>query len=378
LKRYPRSEDYRNSWSLAKDGLSGIKVRKITSDYLDTFFYTYADSKSFPKFNQSTFCQSYSRLEDYIYGELQYHSYAPLYSFEMDASRIKIDDDFIIRKINPQEFIAISRNTKDEAPFLKYAVEFHCTIFEYNKKSDEIDRVITSLRLFKQGAVSYSEMYTTSALTVALGESVKSSSRSMQHVPKYNLKQEEGRQFMRFYTDFTSILSKIHDGSLFDIAIDRFNSDLQKRELADKIIDLSIALEALFSTSSEDLTYKLRIRVSVLLGADYDPDHLFDFMNEAYKIRSKLIYGKIDEKAKKVFKIRSNEYRLYDVANELERVTRLSTLRMLSLFKHYHYRKQEVLINVIDKVAIGHPKRILRPKSIHKWKALNCKSEKSI
>lgn len=149
-----------------------------------------------------------------------------------------------------------------------------------------------------------------------------------------------------------------------DIAIDRFNSSLQEKEHADKIIDLSIALEALFSSTSEDLAYKLRIRISILLGVYYDANYLFNFMNESYKIRSKLVHGKVDKNAIKVFEIQGKKFGLYDVANELEGVTRLSILEMLSLLKHYNYRKQEDLINAINKVATGISKK-LRPRQIH-------------
>ncbi|HET7285403.1 MAG TPA: hypothetical protein VFI70_12025 [Nitrososphaeraceae archaeon] len=112
------------------------------------------------------------------------------------------------------------------------------------------------------------------------------------------------------------------------------------------------------------MAYKLRIRISILLGVYYDANYLFNFMNESYKIRSKLVHGKVDKNAIKVFEIQGKKFGLYDVANELEGVTRLSILEMLSLLKHYNYRKQEDLINAIDKVATGISKK-LRPSQIH-------------
>lgn len=49
-----------------------------------------------------------------------------------------------------------------------------------------------------------------------------------------------------------------------------------------------------------------------------------------------------------------------DIANELEQITRLSILRMLSPFKHYDNKQENTsLINIIDKVAIGHRRGIL-------------------
>jgi hypothetical protein len=362
LPQVKKLSEFLNSMNNNKKG--GIKIRKIVSDYLSTLFYSYADLKAFPTFDQKEFDQSYKLLEDYMYGTLMYQSFAPLYDFQMFDSRITLDDDFVIRKIKPNEYRVVALKTYYEAPFLKYAIGFRCTIFEYNQKSGPgIDRVITSIRLYKRGAISYCEVYSTPAVDIALGESVKSGPRSLQHIPKYQLKRGEGKKFRRFYTEFNKIIDKIREGSFFNIAIDRFNSALEEKEFADKIIDLSIALEALFSTTSEDLTYKLRIRVSVLLGIDYSPEFLFDFMGKAYGIRSRLVHGKVNKKAKNaVIKMDSKEYSLYDVANELEQITRLSILRMLSLFKHHNYEQENTyLINVIDKVAIGHPRGILGP-----------------
>ena len=91
-------------------------------------------------------------------------------------------------------------------------------------------------------------------------------------------------------------------------------------------------------------------------GEDYKPEYLFDFLNEAYRFRSKLVHGKIGKKVSRLSKYR--KFRLNEVAIELEQITRLSILRVLSIFKHYNY-KQEFLINVIDKVAIGYPRGTL-------------------
>ena len=102
------------------------------------------------------------------------------------------------------------------------------------------------------------------------------------------------------------------------IAIDRFNLALEERDEKDRIIDLSIALEALFSTGSEDLTHKLRLRISVLVGQDdNESNFLFDFINKAYEIRSKLVHGKINKDSFKKFDIETKTFpNLYSVANE--------------------------------------------------------------
>lgn len=62
-------------------------------------------------------------------------------------------------------------------------------------------------------------------------------------------------------------------------------------------------------------------------------------MREAYKIRSQLVHGKVNKNAVKVFEIESKKFGLYDVAKELEEITRHSILRILSLVKHFNYQK---------------------------------------
>jgi hypothetical protein len=347
---------------LVKDENSEIKVRKITSDYLNTLFYTYASIQAFPKYSQKGFDQSYLVLEHYMYGTLRYRSFVPLYNFHMTASRIRIDNDFVIRKIKSDEYVLVAKQSPHEVYSLRYAIEFSSTIFEYNVKSGpKLDRTITFLRLYKQGAISYSEVYDTPAVDLALGMSIKSKSRSSQRFPEFHLNQNDIKRLRRFYSDFIDIYNKIEEHSFFYIAIDRFNSSLEEMESADKIIDLSIALEALFSTSSEDLTYKLRIRVSVLLGIDYNPNFLYDFIGKAYGIRSNLVHGKLGKKTTgSVIVTSSKKYNLNGVANELEQITRLSIRRMLSLSKYYDYKQENEFLNkVIDKVAIGYPRSIL-------------------
>ena len=89
--------------NLVDDNSNDIKIRKIVSDYIYTLLYKYADYGLFPKFNENAFLKVFSWLEDYMYGEIEYKHYAPLYRFNMPTNKIKLPDNFLIIKVRPEE-----------------------------------------------------------------------------------------------------------------------------------------------------------------------------------------------------------------------------------------------------------------------------------
>jgi hypothetical protein len=83
-----------------------------------------------------------------------------------------------------------------------------------------------------------------------------------------------------------------------DLAIRHFNSAYEKSKKADKILDLMIRCEALFSDKydKDSLTHKISWRFSKLLGNNVDERRdLSTNMKTLYKIRSKLVHGDSDD-----------------------------------------------------------------------------------
>ena len=307
--------------NLVDDNSNDIKIRKIVSDYIYTLLYKYADYGLFPKFNENAFLKVFSWLEDYMYGEIEYKHYAPLYRFNMPTNKIKLPDNFLIIKVRPEELVEIlkSGSLRHEVFFLTHVIHFTSKTSNYEEKKQTLDDIITALRLFKAGRVGYNTIYSHPALTEALGSSHSSTNRILLGDIDYTLNNNEVSQFRILCENFLRYSSKrIKQQKFMSIAIDRFNLALEERDEEDRIINLSIALEALFSTGSEDLTYKLRLRISVLVGQDdNESNFLFDFINKAYEIRSKLVHGKINKDSFKKFDIETKTFpNLYSVANE--------------------------------------------------------------
>lgn len=92
------------------------------------------------------------------------------------------------------------------------------------------------------------------------------------------------------------LLRKISDKNK-DLAIRRFNSAYEKTEKADKLLDLMITCEALFSdaTETDAVTHKLAWRFSRLLGDNAAKSKdLYQKMKKLYTTRSQVVHGNND------------------------------------------------------------------------------------
>lgn len=352
---------------LISDYSKPIKNRKIVSDYLETLFFTYTESKSFPRFDENSFLEAYSLLEQFMYGDLKYHSYAPLYSFDMETEKITLDNGLVIRKIRSENYSDMDERgvPASDLVWLKCLVEYNSTLESYEQRKDELKYLILALRLFKSGAVGYNTVYTKPALGEALGRSSMGSTfgRPLSG-QNYFLNRKEAHGFRLFYSNFCKNIHRIINQKFLQIAIDRFTSALEEWKQEERIIDFTIALEAMFSTSSEDLTYKLSIRASVFLANnDEEAKFFFNFIKKAYKVRSKLVHGKVNSISLKAFIISGKNFGYADTSRELERIVRLSIIKYLNFLNDHKYKSHEDVIEAIDIAAVGSTKKVMKQKS---------------
>ena len=87
----------------------------------------------------------------------------------------------------------------------------------------------------------------------------------------------------------------------FEIAIERWRQSKTSQAREDKIIDLAIALEALYLPDQGESTFKLAVRASWYLGENKkDRKELFTVFREFYKCRSAVVHGGDLDKKKNV------------------------------------------------------------------------------
>lgn len=87
-------------------------------------------------------------------------------------------------------------------------------------------------------------------------------------------------------------MAKIEADRKLKVALDRFSATYQRRLAVDKLIDYWIALEALFSNSNTELSFKAPLRIARHLGRSIpERASLFELMRKSYDARSKIVHG---------------------------------------------------------------------------------------
>lgn len=145
-------------------------------------------------------------------------------------------------------------------------------VFESEKS---IDAVITAFRLFRSFFIGYSNIFPFKDLDVFV---------TLKHKPKYIvsekqfdqpyiLDKEDIPEFQTFWKDFGSILKEVHGDSRkwkeLSSAIGHFNSSYNRTNDRDKLIDLSVCVEALFQSEGRiggTIPHKFSLRLARLIG----------------------------------------------------------------------------------------------------------------
>ena len=111
------------------------------------------------------------------------------------------------------------------------------------------------------------------------------------------LEQSEIEETLRLYESLKQFRSKKNK---LPIAIERWRSSKTNEDIENKVIDLGIALEALYlpDGSSGEITFKLSLRASRFLGTDIRTrKSLMDKFRDIYDCRSKVVHtGKMPHK----------------------------------------------------------------------------------
>jgi hypothetical protein len=159
--------------------------------------------------------------------------------------------------------------------------------------------------------------------------------------------QEKLRGYIRFYfthlgeiDDLTSPLRKATS-----IAGNYYESHHARTSLEDKLIDLVISAEALFSPSREgELKFRIAQRAALLLGADSDQRRrVMKLFRDAYDARSALVHGDPSPFETGKFTVAALEALGEDV--------RVAILRMVTLHMRGH-RKRESVHAWLDDAAL--------------------------
>ncbi|PKP59484.1 hypothetical protein CVT91_06630 [Candidatus Atribacteria bacterium HGW-Atribacteria-1] len=272
-----------------------------------------------------------------------------LLNFKIDISnqeKITLDEDVLIRLTTSYEDERLADLYKKYFPRSSYSNYLLQVILRkdtpevepgqfFAEAREKIEKAITIFRLFKEERIGYTLIIQPLAEVQNYGYTAEFLWHQMlwtsKKIPEiYTLERSEIQSFTTFFKDFYKI-----SFSEFNLAIEYFNkSYIEPYTPRDSFLDLMIALENLFlKETHQELSYKLSMRMAYILGVDKkDRINIFNFMKDAYNLRSKILHG---EKSDKL----NNKKFL-----ELRKLTRKSIIYFLKNKEHWNSAKLDNLI----------------------------------
>ncbi len=229
----------------------------------------------------------------------------PVPNIQLDVKRITLDNRTLVAtlsKLDKASFEA-RRRLSYSMPLLgsRYytdamAVKLHAPGADFEKAaagaSHQLERLITTCRL-----LNYGSPYFETGLVRQRG--VRGSARDFYpafghdvtglaaQYMKFRIRRAEVRPLKRVY----SALPDTDDRTTR--AINRFNAAHGRESQEDTLIDLWIALEALFSPSDGELTHRIAMRAAYFLGSSPDErSETYKKLVESYKLRNVVVHGR--------------------------------------------------------------------------------------
>lgn len=174
--------------------------------------------------------------------------------------------------------------------------------FDFEVAYDNVIWALDRLRLFKRGCL-WGDVYGIFDPTehpvgvyefrrMADSGPMPSTDKSGQFEDIYSIQNNEIKRLVEFVDDLEWVTRRF-----LDIPLRRFHLSFDRDSQEDRIIDLIVALESMFSDDSEAITYKIALRVAHFMEAESEKrEKIFNFVKKAYSIRSDIIHGRKEKK----------------------------------------------------------------------------------
>ncbi|MCK4459533.1 MAG: hypothetical protein KAU52_07410 [Methanosarcinales archaeon] len=277
------------------------------------------------EYNSNVFSEVYSEFESEIHAEKwTVRIIAPLINFEMDDTatidvegmklafkNYEIDFSFKIRKI-PQNEIAEFLGGKVKI-ISNICIDCYYWVEKDSERAPEptsafspefndlphaiLRRILTMLRLFKEGDVELENYYIKPISFLPRGLQYRFVPNVLRSVYQYKLSNSGRDDFIDFVGKIENVLSEAlrKEGSDFlDFALRYYNFAKERETNEDKLIDYMIVFEALYLTDKAELAYRISNRVATLLGEDeQNRQEIFSNIKDSYNLRSVLVHGSL-------------------------------------------------------------------------------------
>lgn len=241
-----------------------------------------------------------------------FNFWVSLLNFKIDISsqdEIILDKDVLIRSTTSFEDERLTDLYKEYFPRSSYSNYLLQIILRKDtpeiepgqfliEADEKIKKAVTVFRLFKKERIGYNLMVQPLSEELKYGHTTRFLLHqrlwTSEKKPEiYTLEKGEVQPFINFFKNFYKIPSK------FNLAIEYFNkSYIEPYTPRDSFLDLMITLENLFlKKTSQELSYKLSMRMAHILGeGQKDRINIFNFIKDAYNLRSKIVHGEKSNK----------------------------------------------------------------------------------
>lgn len=309
----------------------GLNAKSVFHSFIENYVYHVGKFK----FDEKEFEYIFKSFVKFLdKGILEVYYFVPLFQLSFPSRyKQKELEDLKLSKITPEQFKIIKENlvgnhsTPGYLRKLGYVLE---TTVSFENNPDEEDqhankrfiRFLNACRLFSEGDVQLGPIYKN--YTFWTLNSSKILNMHDIHLGQKNIKLNAASfsKLKKFYNDFCSINLENKDWSFIQVAIDRFSSSISRRNDIDKIVDLNVSLESLFSSAS-DTSFKIAFRTAMMMAPDEnEQERCWNFIKNTYRLRNDILHGR-----------KSNDYDVSSDVKELERIIRISIRKFLSLTK---------------------------------------------
>lgn len=357
--------------------LSGNK--KITYEALLAHIINEFSKKR--SFSYDEFKVIYSNIEKDLYSStLEIEVLTPLYGFDMDSDFFSIptEDNCFLIKLSEDRLIDVLNIGLRPGKVLDYVSAGHIdeisrfalvSKLNIEKIVDPLDKeslskqqaylrenikdlkrkqelIIKTLRMLKEG-VFFSVGKFICSKSIFFGQGSVSFHKkpcSSHKSNDYNFTLEEREVFEKFYKNNKKFESKKE----WIVSSRRFNQAIERDNIEDKIIDLMISFESIFfGKYRKSSTFKLALYFSHFLSDDkFKRKELFDFMNEAYNLRSNIVHGDDDHtKSLQSKKLKLEKPNLKVFSDKLENYLRQVLRKLVEEVDFYYNPESKVPID---------------------------------
>jgi hypothetical protein len=248
----------------------------------------------------------------------------PIFSFEIkegNEQEFQISDNILLRRIKKDELEKMKKLPYSymlgECLTLLNSQTF---VFEINKPYfDEASRLayeaLLAMRLYKDGSVFCKNFW------IEEGSKIEQIFTINPPIPwikrNYILNIEEIDEIKRLLKKITMI--ELTKNKSYRVACERYSRSFEERRDDDRIIDLAIAFEALFTdekTSASNVMGEfVGLGCSMLLGTNMaERNEIKEFLKKAFNIRNKITHG---SEVKTPIIINKEKYEISDIALKL-------------------------------------------------------------